>query len=70
MYRPKTDNILAVGGILVVLMLYDWLEQHLSVGSFRDLPILGEGDLYEVKGLVLFGLLLIAVVLIVKVLRD
>ena len=66
-YKPKTTNIAAIFGFLAFLFIVRWLESNVPVGSFREIPVLGDADQMLVKPLCIWALFWLAVVLSIKV---
>ena len=71
MYTIRWDRVLAFITIIMLPVIYRWLSNNLHIGSFYQFPILGTAcSNYEVKALILLGILLISIVLIIKTLKE
>lgn len=71
MYRVRWDRILVFLAIILLPVIYRWLSNNLHIGGFYQVPILGAAcSNYEVKALILLGLLLISLVLIIKIIKE
>ena len=70
MYRMRWDRILVILTLLMLPLIFSWLGRNLSIGGFGNLPLIGSvaSQYWEVKALILLGIVLLGIVLLVKTL--
>jgi hypothetical protein len=69
-YRLRWDRILVILALLMLPLIFGWLGKNLDLGGFGNLPFIGSvaSHYWEVKALILLGIVLLGIVLLVKTL--
>lgn len=71
MYRIHWEKLFAVLFLLFLPVILTWLNRHISIGNFAQIPVLGLACEYtEAKALILWAILLATVVLTVRTIKT
>ena len=70
MYRVKWDRIIGFSLLIFAPFIIRFLRRTFDFGNFSDVPFGAEIVYSEVKGLILLGIILVAILIVIKIMRN